>query len=139
MKKVLFACVGNSFRSQMAEGFAIAYAKRGTVDVRSGGTRPFGHVNSAAIRLMAEKGIDISKHSSKLIDLKFADTADAFVTLCGPVDDACPARIAKKAIDWDLPDPGGLGPREQVQVRDDIEQRVIALLKDWNVLRASVK
>ncbi|HLE47090.1 MAG TPA: arsenate reductase ArsC [Candidatus Thermoplasmatota archaeon] len=137
-KRVLFACVGNSFRSQIAEGFAKAYAKPGTVDVRSGGTNPSGVVHGGAIRIMKERGIDISRHASKIIDLEFADRADAFITLCGPMDDACPARIAKKAIDWNLPDPSWSTEDEQRRIRDTIEERVKRLLEDWRVLRADL-
>src|SRR5687768_4609830 len=97
----------------MAEGFAKALSKPGMVDARSGGTAPFGTVSAGAIRLMAEKKIDISKHTSKELDLAFADNADAFVTLCGPLDDACPARIAKKAVSWDVGDPATPDSTEQ--------------------------
>lgn len=119
----------------MAEGFARAYARSGTVDARSGGTQPFGHVSPKAIRLMAEKGIDISPHRSKPLDLEFADRADAFVTLCGPLDEACPARLAQKAVGWDVEDPARADEDAQRRIRDEIEGRVIALLKDWRVLR----
>lgn len=135
MKTILFACVANSFRSQIAEGFAKAYARPGSADIRSGGTIPSGLVHAGAIRLMAEKGIDISGHSSKAIDLAFAAKADAFITLCGPVDDACPARIAKRAIDWNMPDPSGSDEAERRRVRDEIETKVKRLLKDLGVLR----
>lgn len=139
MKTILFACVGNSFRSQIAEGFAKAYAKPGAADIRSGGTMPSGVVHSGAIRLMAERGIDIRGHSSKVIDLEFAAKADAFVTLCGPVDDACPARIAKRAIDWNMPDPSWGTDEDRRKVRDAIEEKVKQLLRGLGVLRSDVK
>lgn len=135
VKSVLFACVGNSYRSQIAEGFAHAYARPGTVDARSGGTAPFGYVSPAAVRLMAEKGIDISKNTSKTLDLTFAERADAFVTLCGPLDGACPAHLASRAISWDVGDPGTSSVTAQRALRDDIEVRVIGLLRSWNALR----
>lgn len=135
VKSVLFACVGNSYRSQIAEGFARAYARPGTVDARSGGTEPFGYVGAAAIRIMAEKGIDISKHTSKPLDLTFAEKADAFITLCGPLDGACPRHLAKRAVSWDVGDPGTTSTAEQRALRDDIEARVVDLLRSWNVLR----
>lgn len=134
-KRILFACVGNAFRSQIAEGFARAYAQPGTVEVRSGGTQPAGFVHPAAIRIMREKGIDISRHASKAIDLGFADAAEAFITLCGPVDDACPARIAKRAVDWDTPDPSWSTEAEQRRIRDLIEERVKQLLRSLGALR----
>lgn len=135
MRKLLFACVGNSFRSQMAEGFARVHAQPGTVDVRSGGTSPFGYVSPAAIRLMAEKGVDISKFQSKSLDFDFAKAADAFVTLCGPLDGECPAHVAKRAVPWDVRDPGNASVNEQRQLRDDIEARVVELLRSWGVFR----
>lgn len=135
MKSVLFACVGNSHRSQIAEGFARAYALPGTVDARSGGTAPFGRVSSSAVRMMAEKGIDISKHKSKPLDLAFAEKADAFVTLCGPLDGACPARLARRAVSWDVGDPDTTSIPAQRALRDDIEARVVALLASWKALR----
>jgi arsenate reductase (thioredoxin) len=134
LKTVLFACIGNSFRSQIAEGFARAYGRPGAVDVRSGGTSPFGYVSPAAIRLMAEKGIDIKNQQSKAIELAFARSCDAFVTLCGPLDGTCPANIAKRAIPWDVRDPGNASVAEQRALRDDIEARVIELLRSWNAL-----
>lgn len=135
LKRVLFACVGNSYRSQMAEGFARALARPGSLDARSGGTAPFGMVSAHAVRLMAEKGIDISHHKSKPLDLEFAEDADAFVTLCGPLDDACPAHLAERAIEWDVGDPGGASVAEQRGMRDDIEKRVRDLLRDWGLLQ----
>jgi len=138
-KTILFACVGNSFRSQIAEGFAKAYAKPGAADVRSGGTNPSGVVHRGAIRIMKERGIDIAGHTSKVIDLTFADAADAFITLCGPMDDACPARIAKRALDWSLPDPSWSSDEEQRKIRDQIEDKVKRLLRDWNILRDGVR
>ena len=134
-KRVLFACVANSFRSQIAEGFARAYAKPGTLDARSGGTSPSGIVHPGAIRLMREKGIDIGAQKSKPIDLAFADHADAFITLCGPMDDACPARIAKKAVDWNIPDPSWSTDDDQREIRDLLEGKVKGLLSDWGILR----
>lgn len=137
-KRILFACVGNAFRSQIAEGFARAYARPGAVEVRSGGTQPAGFVHPGAIRVMREKGIDISRQTSKPIDLAFAGQAEAFITLCGPVDDACPARIAQRAIDWSLPDPSWSTDEEQRRIRDLIEQRVKELLGSFGALRADV-
>jgi arsenate reductase (thioredoxin) len=135
VKRILFACVGNSFRSQIAEGFARVYAREGSIDVRSGGTRPFGFVSPSAVRLMLEKGIDISKQTSKPLDLAFAERADAFVTLCGPLDDACPARLAQRAIDWNIPDPDSMDLAGQKRIRDEIEGHVKSLLRSWGLVR----
>ncbi|HEX9816956.1 MAG TPA: hypothetical protein VGB18_08240, partial [Candidatus Thermoplasmatota archaeon] len=79
--------------------------------------------------------IDISKNQSKSLDLDFAETADAFVTLCGPLEGACPAHLARRAISWEVGEPGATGLPAQRAMRDDIEARVIALLQPWNVLK----
>lgn len=135
MKRVLFACVGNAMRSQMAEGLARALAQPGALDVRSGGTDPAGFVHPDAIRLMKERGVDIARHTSKRIDLEFAKTADAVITLCGPLDDACPRTVAEQAVDWSLPDPSWGGDNEVREVRDELERRIRRLLGEWGILK----
>lgn len=122
-------------RSQMAEGLARHLARPGSVEVRSGGTNPAGFVHSGAIRVMKERGIDISSHASKGIDLSFVERADAFVTLCGPLDDACPRRLSQKALDWTQPDPSWGGDEEMRKIRDTIEAKIAALYEKWGVLR----
>lgn len=138
MRRVLFACVGNSLRSQMAEGFARHLARPGTVEARSGGTAPAGFVHPKAVRAMQERGIDIGHHTSKTLDLDFARHADAFITLCGPLDDACPRAVAERAIDWSLPDPAGADDATVRRIRDVIEEKVRRLLEEWGVLRDDV-
>lgn len=135
MRRILFACVANAMRSQMAEGLARHLAKPGTVEVRSGGTDPAGYVHPAAIRAMDERGIDIRGQVSKALDVEFGLQADASVTLCGPMDSACPRPLAKKALDWAQPDPSGGGDALVRRVRDDIERRIIALFREWGCLR----
>lgn len=126
--RVLFACVGNSARSQMAQAFArkMAGAK---VDARSGGSRPLGYVLPEAIAAMAEKGIDISRNPSKGFDERWVrEKCDLVVTMgCG--DDACPAFIGKPLVDWELPDPKDKPIEEFRRVRDEIERRVKDLLE----------
>lgn len=130
--RVLFACVGNSARSQMAQGFAKAYGGR-AVDARSGGSRPLGHVLPEAVEAMRERGIDISGHPSQGFDERWVrDDCDLVVTMgCG--DDACPAFMGKALVDWDLDDPKGRPLDEFRRIRDDIEARVRALLKEHGV------
>lgn len=135
MKRILFACVGNAMRSQMAEGLGRALALPGTVEVRSGGTQPAGFVHPKAIRAMKRRGIDIGHHTSKALDLSFAASADAIVTLCGPLDGACPAPLFPKVIDWTMPDPSWSDDAEVDKIRDAIEANVVALYRDWGVLR----
>lgn len=128
---VLFACVGNSARSQMAEGFAKAMGGN-RIEARSGGSQPLGYVLPEAIQVMAEKGIDIAKSPSQGFDDAWVrEKCDLVVTMgCG--DDACPAFVAKKMLDWDLPDPKGKSLTEFRRVRDEIEKRVRALLAATN-------
>jgi protein-tyrosine-phosphatase len=127
MKSVLFVCVENSCRSQMAEGFAREHGA-GVVDATGAGSRPSGVVNPKAIAAMKEAGIDISGHQSKGFDALPARVWDAVVTMgCG---DACPFIPARRRIDWDLPDPAQMPPAEFNKVRDEIRRRVIDLIED---------
>ncbi|MGQ0535262.1 MAG: arsenate reductase ArsC [Methanobacteriota archaeon] len=126
-KKVLFLCVGNSFRSQIAEGFARHHGEA-ALEVRSGGSAPSGSVHPLGIQLMREKGIDISNQKSGPIDTDFAVHADLIVTLCAEADEACPGALFKKVEPWHQPDPVGRSMEEARRVRDEIERRVLALV-----------
>lgn len=129
VKRVLFVCVGNAFRSQVAEGFARALAPRGVL-VRSGGAKPASALSGVAVQLMAEEGIDISRHHPKEVDRAFARRADRIVVMgCDPAE-ACPAEALDRTESWDLPDPKGLGVEEARPLRDEIERRVRGLLAD---------
>ncbi|MFQ6012386.1 MAG: low molecular weight phosphatase family protein [Thermoplasmata archaeon] len=129
VKRVLFICVGNSFRSQMAEGFARHHAARGVL-VRSGGVTPASAVSPVAVRLMGERDIDISRHVPKEVDMAFASQAARIVTMgCRP-EEACPAEVLDRAEEWSLPDPGGMGEDDARRLRDEIERRVQALLDE---------
>jgi len=127
MKRILFVCVENSNRSQMAEGFA--HARGGArVDAQSAGSRPSGQINPRAVQFMAERGIDLHAQRSKSLQDIGDDPFDAVVTMgCG---DACPWIPATRRVDWALPDPKNLGDTEFRGVRDEIERRVIALLRE---------
>lgn len=126
-KRVLFVCTGNSARSQMAEGFAKAMG----IEAFSAGTHPKDAVHPLAVTVMAEKGIDISHHKPKPLDLEFAKTVDLVVTVCGEADAECahlPLPVPK--IHWDLPDPAKAEGSEEEklrafrEVRDEIEKLV---------------
>lgn len=136
--RILFACVGNAFRSQVAEGFARAWGEPDQVEVRSGGTNPAGVVSSRAIATMKELGIDISDQTSKPLDVEYARQADVFVTLCGPVDNACPRAVAEKAVDWGMTDPQHADEETVLRVRDEIGRRVRALLAEHDALKDGV-
>lgn len=124
-KRVLFVCVENSNRSQMAEAFARMHGGD-TVEAHSAGSRPSGKVNPRAVRFMAEKGYDLSAHTSKAIDQFNGREIDAAVTMgCG---DACPLVRATVREDWNIPDPKELPDDEFRKVRDLIEEKVKALL-----------
>lgn len=123
-KRVLFVCVENSNRSQMAEAFARIHGGA-QVDASSAGSRPSGRINPKAIRFMHELGYDLSTHASKSLD-DVDGEFDAVVTMgCG---DNCPWVPAKRREDWALPDPKDLEDDGYRAVRDEISRRVQALL-----------
>jgi arsenate reductase len=125
-KRLLFVCVENSNRSQMAEAFARIHGGEG-VEAYSAGSRPSGVVNPKAIVSMAEIGYDLSRHGSKSLDEIPEDEYDFVATMgCG---DACPFVRAKKRADWQIPDPKKLEPAEFRKVRDLIETNVKAALE----------
>jgi protein-tyrosine-phosphatase len=123
--RVVFVCVENSNRSQMAEAFARIHGGA-AVEPYSAGSRPSGVVNPKAIASMRERGYDLATQRSKsLNDLPDVDW-DAAVTMgCG---DACPMLRARRRIDWQIPDPKHMEPGEFAQVRDEIERQVRSLL-----------
>jgi len=125
MKRVLFVCVENSNRSQMAEAFARALGG-GEVEAHSAGSRPAGRVNPKAIAAMRERGIDLAAHASKGLDAVEHLSFDAAITMgCG---DACPHVRARVRDGWALRDPRDLDEAGVRQVRDEIERRVKELL-----------
>lgn len=125
MKRILFVCVENSNRSQMAQAFA-RMESGADVNVHSAGSRPSGVINPRAIRAMAELGYDLTTHASTSLDDIVAAQFDAVVTMgCG---DACPAVPARIREDWALPDPRDMDDVHYRAVRDDIRARVRDLL-----------
>jgi protein-tyrosine-phosphatase len=126
-KRILFVCVENSNRSQMAEAFARLHGA-GKVEAYSSGSAPSGRVNPRAIEFMRERGYELSEHVSKSLDQIPAVEYDVAVTMgCG---DACPLVRAKRREDWNIPDPKNLPADQFRAVRDLIEQKVKELLKD---------
>jgi len=125
MKRILFVCVENSNRSQMAEAFARMYGGD-HVEAHSAGSRPSGRVNPRAVEAMAELDYDLTTHASKGLDQFDDQEFDVAVTMgCG---DACPLVRGKRRIDWQIPDPRDLPPEEFRKVRDLIAERVKELL-----------
>lgn len=126
VKRLLFVCVENSCRSQMAEAFARMHGK-GNVEIYSAGSRPSGAVNAQAIDSMREVGYDLSKHGSKSLNEIPNVEYDVVVTMgCG---DECPAVRAKQREDWNLPDPKALPLSEFRRTRDLIESKVKEILQ----------
>lgn len=124
--RILFVCVENSNRSQMAEAFARIHGGQ-AVEAISAGSRPSGRVNPKAIDAMRELGYDLTTHTSKGLEPFNGQDFDAAVTMgCG---DACPMVNAKRRIDWQIPDPKEMPPDKFREVRDFIESKVRQLLQ----------
>ncbi len=128
VKKLLFVCIENSNRSQMSQAFAKIIGGN-NVEAYSAGSKPSGIVNPKAIAAMKELGYDLSQHDSKSLDeVKQFAPFDAVVTMgCG---DACPWMPAKKFIDWQIPDPKNMQPKEFNEVRDLIKEKIEGLIKE---------
>jgi len=125
--EVLFVCVHNAGRSQMAAGLLDRYAG-GKVRVRSAGSTPADQINPAALQAMAEVGVDLSKEFPKPLTDEAVREADVVITMgCG---DACPIYPGKRYLDWDLPDPAGKPLEEVRPIRDEIDRRVRGLLAE---------
>ena len=126
MKRVLFVCVENSNRSQMAEAFARMYGSD-AVEALSAGSAPSGRINPKAMRFMAELGYDLAAHVSKSLD-QIDGEFDLVVTMgCG---DRCPWVSAKRREDWQLPDPRDMDDERYRALRDEISARVKRLLAE---------
>jgi arsenate reductase len=124
---VLFVCVHNAGRSQMAAGW-LRHLAGDAVEVRSAGSAPAEAVNPAAVQAMAEVAIDITDQTPKPLEYATAESSDVIVTMgCG---DACPVFPGKRYEDWKLDDPAGQGVEAVRPIRDDIGRRVRALLAD---------
>ena len=123
---VLFVCVHNAGRSQMAAGF-LQHLGGGQVEVRSAGSLPADSINPSAVAAMAEVGIDISTQAPKVLTTGAVQASDVVITMgCG---DACPIFPGKRYLDWDLTDPAGKGVEAVRPIRDDIQTRVQDLLQ----------
>ena len=124
---VLFVCVHNAGRSQMAAAL-LAHHAHGTVEVRSAGSTPADEINPAVRQVMAEMGIDLDGAHPKLLTTDAVQASDVVITMgCG---DACPIFPGRTYLDWDLTDPAGKTAEQIRPIRDDIDRRVRALLTD---------
>ena len=127
---VLFVCVHNAGRSQMAAGF-LRSLSGGAVDVRSAGSMPADRINPVAVEAMAEAGIDITAEQPKVLTTDAVQASDVVITMgCG---DACPIFPGKRYEDWDLDDPAGQEIEAVRPIRDAIKARVEQLLTELSV------
>ena len=124
---VLFVCVHNAGRSQMAAGWVTALAG-GAIEVRSAGTAPADQVNPVAVEAMAEVGIDITHQTPKVLTVDAVEVSDVVITMgCG---DTCPVLPGTSYRDWELPDPAGQGIDAVRPIRDEIKARVQRLVAE---------
>ncbi|MDX3522559.1 arsenate reductase ArsC [Streptomyces scabiei] len=124
---VLFVCVHNAGRSQMAAAF-LTHLAGDRVDVRSAGSAPADAVNPAVVDALAEVGIDISAETPKVLTVEAVQASDVVITMgCG---DTCPVFPGKRYLDWELPDPAGQGAEAVRPIRDEIEKRIRGLVDD---------
>lgn len=131
---VLFVCVHNAGRSQMAAAY-LQHLSGGAVEVRSAGSAPAETVNPSAVEAMAEDGIDITAERPKILTTEAVKESDVVVTMgCG---DTCPIFPGKRYEDWELEDPAGKGVESVRPIRDEIKQRILGLLDDLGVPVAS--
>ena len=128
--EVLFVCVQNAGRSQMAAGL-VKLRSDGRIHVRSAGSDPGEEINPAVVAAMDEWGIDLSREFPKPLTDEFVKAADAVITMgCG---DACPIFPGKRYLDWELEDPAGKGVESVRPIRDEIEGRIRRLLDELQV------
>ena len=127
IQRILFICIENACRSQMAQGFARHHGV-GAVEAFSAGSKPATQVNPLAVEVMKERGIDISSQKPRSL-LDFSDTRFDLAVTMG-CEETCPAALAKKIIDWQIPDPKGKPIDFFRQVRDEIESKVKELLRE---------
>ncbi len=129
MKRVLFVCVENAGRSQIAEAFANQYGK-GKIIAASAGNKPAEKVNPIVVETLKEKGIDISSNKPKLLTFQMAQDADLIVTMGCNDQGICPGPFFKPTVDWKLEDPKGKPIEKVREIRDQIENQVQELIKE---------
>ena len=133
-KTILFVCVQNAGRSQMAEGFFSKYAPEG-FETMSAGTKPTSHINPLAIQAMNEIGIDISKQKSKDLTEDMMRNSDKIINMGCMDKNFCPALFIPKLIDWGIEDPKDKPIEKVREIRDEIEKRIKELARDISVTK----
>lgn len=127
---VLFVCVHNAGRSQMAAGW-LQHLSGGAIEVRSAGSAPADQVNPAAVEAMLEEGIDLRDQRPKVLTTEAVQASDVVITMgCG---DACPIFPGKRYEDWTLEDPAGQGLAAVRPIRDEIRGRIVELIESLGV------
>ncbi|MEM2991087.1 MAG: arsenate reductase ArsC [Halobacteria archaeon] len=129
MRHVLFVCVENSFRSQVAEAYFNRYAPVGWKAI-SAGTRPAENVHPMAVELMKEDGLDISKQKTKPLNRELQDLAEIAVIVCS--GSSCPVIHSRKVLKWDIPDPSSMSIDEARKIRDELKIRLLQLINHLN-------
>ncbi len=131
MKRILFVCVHNSGRSQMAEAF-LKHLAHGAIEAESAGTIPSEKVNPVVVEAMREDGIDISRNKPKLLTQDMVDRADHVFTMGCSIEEACPA-VFVPSEDWGLEDPESKSIEDVRRIRDQIESKVREVLASLGV------
>jgi len=129
LKKILFVCVENAGRSQMAEAFAKTYGE-GKVEALSAGTMPAAQVNPVVAQVMREKGIDLAGNKPKLVTGQMVQEADMIIVMGCSAQGFCPAPLLNKVIDWEIEDPKDKPIEKVREIRDEIERRVKKLISE---------
>jgi len=127
LKRILFVCVENAGRSQMAEAFA-NYHGKGKLMASSAGVALADRINPLVVEVMREKGIDISMKRPKLLTREMAESADKIITMGCSVEGICPGPLLKNVVDWRLEDPKGKSIEEVRKIRDEVEGKVLEMI-----------
>jgi arsenate reductase len=127
LKRILFVCVENAGRSQMAEAFARLYGT-GKIEASSAGTMPAAKVNPLVVQVMREKRVDLSGSKPKLITNQMVQEADTIIVMGCSAQGFCPAPLLNKVVDWGIEDPKGKPIEKIREIRDEIERRVNKLI-----------
>ena len=129
MKKILFVCVENAGRSQIAEGFFRKYAPDGYESI-SAGTKPVNNLNPIAVKVMKEIGIDISRQKSKLVSNEMINNSEEVVNMGCMDKESCPALFVEDIADWVIEDPKGKSIEHVREIRDTIEKKIKELVEE---------
>jgi arsenate reductase len=129
LKRILFVCVENAGRSQMAEAFARLYGD-GKIEALSAGTMPADEVNPVVVKAMLEKGVDLSGSKPKLITNQMVQEANAIIVMGCSAQGFCPAPLLNKVVDWGIEDPKGKPIKKVREIRDEIERKVKELVSE---------